>query len=256
MLFLLKNILILGSMAFGSQCDLLHKLPQQTPFPLSDGSSVQTPTIARDFDSYAISGLLNFDRTVEFLKQDGVRPVNMGGRALGVLSVYNYKDSDMGSFQEAYFVVLVEGLSGHSRSSSIFHVRAWSNSRQGALASKEIWGIPSELAEIKISAGNDFKVQTAEGSIFEMHFGNGAIFHTNLNQKLNVNAVGPLVDGKQKWSPVKACRKITASHFSPSNGDNLVVYNLELQKLLSDLGFKPVTKEIGKDQQAIQFLPQ
>lgn len=248
---LLIVILFLSHMA--NACDLLEKYPHTGSFILSSGTSVPTPTHSQSFDTFSVYGFLDYEKTAQHLNQEGFTPFKMSGRAVGVFSIYDYKNSDIGPFRESYFVILTSNF-------SLYHEKVWSSTTTAALMSKEIWGIPSEKAEVNILEDQyrkHFSVAEGLNSIFEMDWVKTLEIPNPFAKVLFVYAVGPKRDGAPSLSsPVEACRNTRVSEFSVSKGDKITFGDLKTQKLFENLNFRPFIKEIGYDEQAVQFLPQ
>ncbi|HEX4926057.1 MAG TPA: acetoacetate decarboxylase family protein [Bdellovibrionales bacterium] len=234
-------------------CAAFEMVPHEGVWTLTNGARVPYPTQTRNLDSYILFGSLSASRAAEYLAPHGLKPASVAGRALAALSVYDYKESDVGPFRESYLVFLTR----HNGKLALFHELAWSSEETTALMSDEIWGIPSRRARISVDAGTSFAVATPQGPVFEMSWAKKPVLHNPFAHNLSVYAVGPKdKDGRLKWSPIKSCGGASSGSFDEARGDRLVVHDKALAALLTRLGFKPLFKELARGQKAIQYLPE
>ncbi|MEQ1879161.1 MAG: hypothetical protein ABL958_21160, partial [Bdellovibrionia bacterium] len=111
-------ILSLGISAL-ADCDFLQKYPHKEERVLSNGTRVPVPTHTTNLDSFILIGTIDNGAASELLKPFGLKP--LGPKALGALSVFDYKKSDIGAFRESYFVVLAHDPK-KPRQPALFHV--------------------------------------------------------------------------------------------------------------------------------------
>ena len=228
-------------------CGLLEKYPHTSAFTLSTGARIALPTQAAAVDSYALLGWLDPDATDRYLAPFGLHGLHLQDGVLAALSVYDYRRSDFGPFREAYFALVATGRGGKI---ALFHLAAWSDSPVGALASAELWGIPSRLARVEATDSTDFQVTANVGPVFTMHWAT-APFHDNpVGHSLRIAAVGET----GRWSPVEACGPRAYRNYDAAR-DRLTVRDPRLLGLMKDLDFRPAYLETARGQEAVQFPP-
>jgi hypothetical protein len=261
-------LILLSGKTFAAPCDLQQEHPHQGFFTLSNDTQVAVPTHATDLDTYILYAWLDYEKTADLLAKEGLYPLSVGGKAIGAISVFDYKISDLGSFRESYFAILatskplnpIAGFfaalrllrinpQGPTRDITLYHQLAWSNSENARLASEEIWGIPSTFASISISP-----LKFSVKSVFDLTWRKTPEIENPLGHEIFLYATGPKRP-EQSWSPVKACGESHFTTFSGDRGDSFVAHDFGLYWLLRHLEFKPFVKEFADGQQAAQFLP-
>jgi hypothetical protein len=267
----------LTSFASDDYCDFESQYPHQGVITLSNGAQIPHPTHSQNFDSYMVYGWVDYAKASEALLPQGLYPFKLGGKALGALSIFDYKKSDIGSFRESYFVILATPNKNQTEIQNIFvllslsrvnaqsankkfamyHEKVWSNTQTAALMSEEIWGIPSALSTVELTTTpqKHFTVHTEAGPVFEMVWRNSIPLPNLLGHQLYVYAVGPRQAQGQKWSAVKACGGATLTSFNKSRGDSLVFLDPQTRHYFENLSFTPFIKETSRNQKAVQFLP-
>jgi hypothetical protein len=153
---------------------LTENISHTDVFSLSNGDIFELPVIAHDFAFVSFVGWLDLEKLAVILQKDNLYPLAFHGRALGAISAYKYQKTSEGQFNELYFtafassqasqntfVSIVELLknirfiaTSPNPDVSLYHLNSYSNHASWHLASEEIWGIPSEFAEIEINIEN------------------------------------------------------------------------------------------------------
>jgi hypothetical protein len=188
---------------------------------------------------------------------------------VGAIGVFDYKDSDIGPFRETYFVILASSqpMKGFLKLTKLlralrkhptpklylYYYRVWSSTETAALMSQEIWGVPSTLSSIDIQASKSLQISlSSKGNpILNLKFGHQPKIPILFGHEIFANTLGPSKDNL--ISPVRSCGATKIGKFK--KGDALEIYDTQTKELLESLEFKPLIKELGHNQRAVQFLP-
>lgn len=232
------------------------------------------PSMARDFQSLIVFGRMDNHSIEEILKENKLYPLqlNILGKthAIGALSFFNYRDSDMGSFQEIYLVVVatkkkmktISSISSilkavrPSRQSEetdlvLFHLKAYSSSEMGVLGSREVWKIDSDLANIQTKQSDNWLQFSMEGKVSS--FDINSFTKLPINSNFNLDASGPAMEGTQAFSHVLSCSQAAYSVFNSKR--HLISVDPGLESLIQQFAFRPWFVEYSPHSKAIQFSP-
>jgi hypothetical protein len=244
-------LIFFASLSASSNCSLPKQFPHEGTWTLSNGVQVAVPTHAQELDSYIVFGSADSRLVSLLLSPYGLKPLEVAGRAIGALSVFNYRKSDIGPFKESYFVLLAYDPK-RPLQLGLFHVFAWSDSVTGALMSEEMWNIPSRVAKITLENQRKEAVKLSIFSVFEMTWNKKPIETNPIGHNMKVYATAAAA-GELRWSPIQSCGASGLNAFT--SNDRLTVHDPELKALFSKINFTPRAKEISINQQAVQFLP-
>lgn len=271
-------------------CDFRTFFPAETRFTLSNGVEIPLPSLADSYDAISIMGEVNLQRARELLAPEGLVPVEVSGKGMGVLSAFRYRASDAGVFNEAYFVILAarreprsilerihwfislmkfnnsfttqrQILEAPRSKIGMYHVAVFSSTETAALMSQEIWQIPSQLAQVDFESSPSapgFALHLEEQPLLRVRLKPFGLGRNPAGHNLGVYAVGPLLSsGEQYWSYVQSCGITRTASFDRKSGGDVLWYDpaTQLGHTLANLRFKPTRKEMGLNDQAVQFAP-
>jgi|GEM_PF-5656840 len=295
-LFTLKsgetNASVSKEVAQNFYCSNFNFPPYQAPFILSDGTAIPLPTRSRNGRFLTVYGLaeLNFmQKKLQLDHQNNSRkvyPITIGGmsKTLMAISIYDYLDTDMGSFREVYIVTFVsrsknlgfenfyDALKAFRRRNNpapenllLYHLYAGSTHIHPRLASKEIWGIDNEAITVtqNLMTKNQFDIEVANNR-------NAKMFQVKIKQPHWLNnlwgynyqmlATGaPQVDGPFAINPAESLvQSCGLSFLGPFQGrKNKITWAKDtfFGKNLSNLNFYPLWMEYAEQTRAIQYPP-
>lgn len=260
-------------------CALDAVLPVQTPRTLSNGETIMTPTMARDFETLIVFGKMKNEPVAKLLSEHKLYPlqVNLLGKtfSVGAVSFFDYQQSDMGQFREIYMVVvatkkkmsplksigaIVKALrpSKGAQDSDLvlFHLKAFSSSTTGVLSSRELWKIDSELSSVTMKKRGPWLAFThepqGEASVTSS-FNLNSFTKLPLASNYNLDASGPAYEGVQAFSHVISCSEASYTMFDPKH--HVLNVNRDLKELFAHFSFTPWIVEYSPHSQAIQFNP-
>lgn len=259
------------------ECWLSTQHPRSSLFVLSNSVEVSIPTVSCAFDMAMIVGLMDSKAVATLLKEQDLYPITVKGKAIGLLSSYHYRQSDIGPFQEIYFVMAAtpkanlsdfESLGAFFKSISydhnnqpskdiyFYHHMVFSSTQTAKLMSKEIWGIDSKLAQIHYRDvnGPSFKLQYLGQNELEAKLENGPWVLNPLGVNFVVLATGAKENGKRLVSPVKGRGMTWASFFNP-RWHKLKFNHGPFADVFESLKFNPQLIQWGRDLSAVQFPP-
>lgn len=255
-----------------SDCDT--NFPSQGEVLLSNGYLLNLPSRSTDFDLVTVIGLADLGPLKKLLSPLGLHPLKLNNQGVILVSFYDYKKSDMGSFREFYIVAMatrketspLQGIwqilnsirvGPYSPHENIVfhHLMAAGNEAIGRIASYQIWGIPNFKAQLDFNFGENL---SAEVSLLPLI--NSGEIKIQLKNNLILNPLGlnyhMYASGfngiKLVRSPVMACGATFGNSWSEQ--DHLESTGT-INTLLKFLKFRPIRKEVGHQLKAVQFAP-